>query len=388
MPATASDVDPWFVNNALQPPELRYALSALLGKHPTNGPLTAETGVLPGANNPFVPTSDGTATSPRVMVNPGHCVVHTTLGGTYICTWPVAKRVDLTTPASNPRIDVLCARVLDSDVDAGSAKQFEIVSVDGTPAANPVAPVVPAGYLPLFDLRVASSSQGGTVTITDRRTYTRAGGGIRFCPEWDLARPGSYAGDIRVRDNGAIDGWVYNTLTSAFNWVPIASPALWTSFTPKLYYSGTNNQGNSAPGECVLGPGSSAIGRYMINGKSMHLRYIFRCRAADSPNLGSGTVYTMLPPGITSAPQEETQIFAKINAFPGTPEDGIFLGKCFIPESSQVMRPYFPLSKSDNRLHDYIVARQSGVVGTGTPNLPGAYPYPTIMVIQGTVEIS
>ena len=376
--AVASAVDPWFVNTALTMSEARHALSALVGRDPSSNVL-AETGVLQGGATPFLPTSNGTSGAPRVSVAAGHCVLTTSGGGTYICTWPAAANVTHTAPAGNPRIDVLCARVRDTDVDVSGVKLFELLMVDGTAAASPAVPATPAGYIALYNILVAASPSGA-LTITDVRQFTRAAGGVRpVASATALARAGSYNGDLRVQTNGQVDVW----LTSA--WVTVATPAVWTSFTPTLFFSGTVNQGNGAPGTAYLGAGGTAIGRYLITGKNMNLRYIFRCggQIADH-NFGSGTLYSQLPAGITSAPQEETQILAKINNY----TNGIYLGKCFIPPSSNVMRPYFPLDSADNRLHDYIAARQSGVKGGGTPYAPGEFTLPEILVIQGTIEIT
>jgi len=373
--AVASAVDPWFVNTALTMSEARYALSALVGRDPTSNVL-AETGVLQGGATPFLPVSNGTAGAPRVAVGPGHCILTTAGGGTYVCTWPASTNVSLTAPAGNPRIDVLCARVRDTDVDASGLKVFELLTVDGIAAASPAVPATPAGYIALYNILCATN---GTLTMTDVRQFTRAAGGIRpVASATALARAGSYNGDLRVQTNGQIDVW----LTSA--WVTVATPAVWTSFTPSLFWSGTDNQGNTPPGTVNLGAGSSSIGRYLVTGKNMHLRYVFRATLSGN-NFGSGTIYSQLPPGITSAPQEETQIFAKINVLP---DAGIFLGKCFIPPSSTVMRPYFPINTQENRLHDYIAATQSGVMGTGIPQLGGQYTFPGIMVFQGTIEIT
>lgn len=372
--AVASPTSPWFVNSALDPAELRYSLSALLGRSPTDL-IDAETGVLPSGDTAFTPTSNGTSAAPRVSVNRGFAVVHNT-GGTYIVTLPAATNVPLTAPASNPRIDVLCARVRDTDVDGSGVKAFELLTVDGAPAASPAAPAVPAGHLPLYDIRVASSGQGGGLTITDRRTWTRAAGGVRYCPDTALARAGSYPGDLRVRANGQIDVWVGTT------WLVVATPAVWSTFTPVLTSSG---------GDLALGTGGNALAlaRYLVVGKMCHLRYVFQ--AGTSGFQGRwGDVWTYLPPGLLSAPTAETHIFAKLSAqWPVGTNVGAWTGSCYLPPASNRMNLYFPTSATDCRNREYRVSGDSqGLSGTGIPQIPGGYAAPGFLVITGTIEIS
>jgi hypothetical protein len=369
--AVASTVDPWFVNTALNMSEARYALSALVGRDPTSNTV-AETGVLPGGVTPFLPTSNGTAGAPRVSVAAGHCILTTSGGGTYVCTWPSAANVSLTAPAGNPRIDVLCARVRDTDVDASGVKLFELITVDGTPAASPAVPATPAGYVALYQILCATN---GTLTLTDVRPFTRAAGGLRVAiGAAALARAGSYTGDLRVTATGVVDVWLTST------WVTVATPMAWTSFTPTL----TSSSGSTPLG----GAGASAIGRYIVIGKVLHLRYIFRAGASMGATWGD--VWSTLPPGLTSAPQEETQILAKLNAhWPAGVLQAIYLGKAFIPPSSTVMNLYFPYSTSRSDLHTYMMSLDSGVIaGTGFPTVAGGYALPGILVIQGTVEIT
>lgn len=372
--AVASSVSPFFCNTALDPSELRYALAALVGRSPTDL-IAAETGVLPSGDTAFTPTSNGTSGAPQVSVNRGFAVVQNT-GGSYIGTWPAATNVTLTVPASNPRIDILCARVRDTDVDGSGVKVFEVLTVDGVPAASPTAPAVPAGHLPLYDVRVASSSQGGGLTITDRRRYTRAAGGVRYCPASELARAGSYPSDLRVQPNGQIDVWVGTA------WFTVGTPAVWSQFTPQL---------SSPGGDIPMGTGGQALalGRYLVSGKVCHLRYVFQAGTTGFQGRW-GDVWCYLPPGLTSAPTAETHIFAKLSvAWPiGTP-NGAWTGSCYIPPNSNRMNLFFPTAPGDCRIREYRVSGDSqGLAGSGIPQIPGGYPAPGILVITGTIETS
>lgn len=381
--AVASSADPWFVNQLITPNEARYALAALLARSPTD-PLASEAGVLPGGSgDPFTATSTGTAGAPKATVSPGFAVV-AAAGGAYICTWPASVQVPLTAPSGSPRIDTLCAVVQDTDVDGSGQRRFVLQTVDGTPAASPVAPALPAGFLPLRDILVATS---GALTISDRRTFTRGSGGIRVvsAAAADLARPGSYIGDLRVRSTtpiGQIDVW----LGSA--WQTLASPAAWQQFTPELYYDGNGSGAggsNTAPGTVTWSNGNSRIGRYLVQGKTCHLRYIFRTGTDNIVNSGVGYLSSRLPPNLVSAAAEETQILCKLNTRGGA--TSIWPGICFVPPNDTTLIPFFPFSQTDCRLTSYIVANAPAAAGTGFPRIAGSYPDPLLLVLQGSIEI-
>lgn len=376
----ASTIDPWFVNSAITSNEARLALSALVGRDPASG-ITAETGVLPGgAPAAFLPTSNGTSGAPTVSVAPGHCVVATSAGGTYICSWPAATTVALTVPAANPRIDLLCARVRDTDVDASGVKKFEIIPVDGVPASSPTAPAVPAGYLPLYQIQVAASPSGA-LTITDMRTFTRASGGIRVVTASQLARAGSYVGDIRVQQGtGQIDVWMGSS------WSILASPAVWTQFTPTLQYAGSPGPPSQAAGTVNLGSGASAVGRYIQVGKRLDINYtfVFGTTGLDG---GSGAITTQLPGGFVSRAAAETHIVSYL--FTGAGDTTSWGGVCWVPANSTTLQPRFSISPSDCRLGNYRIAGTAGTPGTGIPYTPGGYPGgpSAILSINGTIEI-
>ena len=210
------------------------------------------------------------------------------------------------------------------------------------------------------------------------RDSTRAAGGVRRT-ENDLNRAGSHPRDLRINTLGALDVWQGGV------WQPLASPAVWSQFTPVLKYSGAANQGTGSGGTVSLGTGATAVGRYIIVGKACRLRYVFR--GGSGMNLGSGAIYSELPPGVTSAPQEETQILAKINTMPTT-SDEIWQGVCYIPSNSVQMYLYFSRAASDCRLLNYIGASSPGAAGTGVPLIGGGFPDPEVLVIQGSIEIA
>lgn len=377
--SAGGSVTPWFATTQLTSPELRYAMATLLGGD-ISSPINVEGGVRPSGgdtNGAFVPTSNGSGTNPSVSVAPGQCVVKRSVGGTYICTMTTATTVALDLPlpaAGQTRIDLLVAQVVDPEADtsATSGTTFQLRTVLGTASASPVAPSVPVDTLPLYKWTV--NNAGAITAITSIRTFTRALGGVRLVDDTDT-RAGSHPGDLRMRANGQLEVWKNSV------WNVLASPAAWTQFTPQLFAGVT--------GAIPLGTAGSAIGRYMVQGKSMHLRYIFRADTqVNGFNGGQGDVSTRLPAGFTSAAAEETHILAKLNQHGiNSTIQRIYMGKVFIPANSTMMNLYFPVAWDRSDLHTYQISAPGGAPGSGFPVVPGDFPRPGVLVIQGTIEI-
>ena len=91
--------------------------------------------------------------------------------GTYRCR--NTATVNLTISAAdptNPRIDLVVARVRDSNVTGGS-DDFLLQKINGTPAASPTVPALINGAIPLAQVAVATGAASiVTANITDRRT--------------------------------------------------------------------------------------------------------------------------------------------------------------------------------------------------------------------------
>lgn len=363
MATVTSATSPWISNATVTSPEARLALAASWMKSPTSS-ILAETGVVEGS-------SPAASISGNNVIVTAHQVVVEASGGTYVCTSAAALTCPVDTPlpaAGQSRYDLLVAEV----IDTADSAIYRIRSVAGVAAASPSVPATPANTVALFRVQVTNSGPQTPVALFG---YTRAPGGIRLVNSGDT-RAGSFTGDLRKFTTGQIDRWTGTA------WETIASPAAWTQFTPALYAA--------TSGAIPLGTGGSAIGRYIVAGKVMHLRYVFRAaRQSAGFNGGDGDVSTRLPPGITSAPSEETQILAKLNVFPANTDTltSIFLGKCFIPPSSTMMNLYFPVDYTRSDLHTYMVSN-GGAAGSGFPVQPGDYPRPGVLVVQGTIEIS
>ncbi|MET9468483.1 hypothetical protein ABZY44_27590 [Streptomyces sp. NPDC006544] len=165
-------------------------------------------GALAGGN-PFAASGAGAM---AVQIGPGRAIVQgTDAQGAY----PVANDSAVTLTIADgaaqfARIDSVVLRVNDPLFDGGTvAARIEIAQ--GTPAASPVAPTLPAASLRLWDIAVpagASAGAGGIGwggALVDRRRYTAAAGGI--IPRGSgLVFSGAYDG--QYRDNGtSLERW-------------------------------------------------------------------------------------------------------------------------------------------------------------------------------------
>lgn len=335
-------------------------------------------GVYPGQSN------GGLITDCQVMANgtmqttvqPGNYAIPRVAHGVYFGA--IISAVTVTHDASstvNPRIDLVVIRLRDPGYDTGVTQSASIRILKGNPAAIPVEPtsLLTDGDLVLGAVTVRKSA-GNIITsdIAERRIFLAGRGGIRPKSAYDNLVP-AYEGEYR-------DNLVTNTLErgdASGRWTPMASPAEWTQFTPKLYHQG---------GECYLGSTGQANGFYIVSGKIMHLRYEFN--GVRPMNLGYGAITTRLPSGYYSATKKESHIHCKVNLHsPPAGSTGIHIGDLFIPPNSNLMRFYFPLSHTNNSILDFRAATSQSAVGTGVPLVPGNYPDFYILTCQGTIEI-
>lgn len=83
--------------------------------------------------------------------------------------------------ATNPRIDVVIAEVLDSTF-SGVSKLWRLRIVKGTPAGSPTAPATPGNAIALAQVTIPAGS-GTLGTITDVRARAIVGGGKAKAPD-------------------------------------------------------------------------------------------------------------------------------------------------------------------------------------------------------------
>ena len=122
------------------------------------------------------------STALTVSVADGRCLINgteNTYQGTYYCENRGAQAVTLAgANATNPRIDLVVARVRDSIYSGSAASDgFTIEAVTGTAAASPAVPSTPANSIVLAQVLVpAGATTLVAGNITDRRPVARRPG--------------------------------------------------------------------------------------------------------------------------------------------------------------------------------------------------------------------
>jgi hypothetical protein len=229
--------------------ELRQAMA--LGVMYDGRLLGGRQGVRPGGNQLRV-----TLVGSTITVQAGVGVLDpalTTPQGPYWYAIPASETHTLTAAhATNPRKDIVIARVYDHDEDASGLRLARTEYIAGTPNPAPVEPAIPAGADRLATIDVPASP--GAASVTDRRRYTVAPGGIvpvSAAAEISAAVEGRYRDrldtNVLQRDSGAA-------------WETVADPNMfkaWTAYVPAWTSSGTPP---------AIGNGT-AEGRYLIVGK-------------------------------------------------------------------------------------------------------------------------
>lgn len=168
----------------------RQAMAALLS--PGASGLRVQQGVRPGAG------LDVTVAGTTITITAGVAVVQggsSTSQGPYMLVTDASVTKTLTAAdATYARVDLVYARVRDTDADASGARDGDIVYLAGTPGASPVAPV-PAGasWVPLATISVPKSGGGNPVVSTSTRPYTAAAGGLTVGA---VAPPAPYTGQL------------------------------------------------------------------------------------------------------------------------------------------------------------------------------------------------
>jgi hypothetical protein len=167
--------------------------------------VTLEAGVVPGPTqlqvtsqsgvSMTVDISNGVAIIPRTSIEPP---------GAYICYNNGTATLALTPVTTNPRIDVVVARVLDSQQgQAGDIWELGVVSTAESP--NAVAPTINDAWIrtngiPLASVKVLPASQNGGQNkilagqITDARTFVSGLGGVHVA--WGGRLPAQSPGRV------------------------------------------------------------------------------------------------------------------------------------------------------------------------------------------------
>ncbi len=366
----------------------RYVAGALAQPAPSQTFQWAS-GIYPGdANGSTITDYQVTQASPSanmtVLVQPGQLLVNRALGGPYIGTSNAAFNVTIPTANTNPRIDYVCMRVRDLGIDGvgSSAQTYTPVVLSGTPAGSPAEPV---SQLTDGDIVLAAVTVRANTTsilnsdISDRRLFVTAEGGIYPMSSQDT-RIGAYPGHTRYNLNTrATEQW------DGSAWQVIASPAVWSSWSPPLTYLGNGGVG---PGTVVLGTGGFVNGRYLVTGKRLDIAYTWQWGTSGF-NAGAGEIDSVLPPGMISRNLNETHIPCFF--YTGSTTHFAWAGMCYIPPNSNKLIPRFPQSAAAANIWSFMTQGFGGTngVGTGVPAIPGAFSDgpQAILTIAGSLEI-
>ncbi|MGY4930306.1 hypothetical protein ACWD7T_04150 [Streptomyces sp. 900116325] len=153
----------------------RQALAALLS--PGAGGLQVQSGVRPGGGLAVsVAGTTITITAGAGVVQGGSSAVQ----GPYLFYNDASVTRTLTAAnATNPRVDLVYARIRDTDADASGARDGDVLYLAGTAAASPVAPTpTDPSYIVLATISVPKSGSGSPSVSTATRAYTAAAGGL------------------------------------------------------------------------------------------------------------------------------------------------------------------------------------------------------------------
>ncbi|MFG3709220.1 hypothetical protein ACGF7U_31440 [Micromonospora sp. NPDC047670] len=262
--------------------ELRQAMALALMWDGRN--MGARSGVRHGGNQLQVSLAGSTIT-----VQPGVCCIDPGLStpqGPYWVAIPAAETHALVAAdATNPRKDIVIARVYDHDEDSSGLRLARTEYLAGGASPTPAEPGLPAGSIRLASIDVPRLGAGAPV-VTDRRPYTVGPGGI-LPVLFDATLAPGVAGRYRDRlDNTRLER------DTGSAWEVAADPDVfrdWTSFNPTW-------TANTPP---VLGNGVLA-GRYKKIGRTVH--FVMKLFFGSTTTPGTGRwVFGGLPGTIDRA---------------------------------------------------------------------------------------
>lgn len=168
----------------------RQGLAALLSPGATG--LTVQPGSRPGAG------LDTSVSGSTISVSPGVAIVQggssNTQGPYFVYSDAVVTKTLTAANATNPRVDLIYARIRDTDADASGARDGDILYLAGTAAASPVAPTpTDTSYVILGTISVPKSGGGSPVVSMATRPYTAAAGGLTV---GKVPPPNPYTGQL------------------------------------------------------------------------------------------------------------------------------------------------------------------------------------------------
>jgi hypothetical protein len=291
----------WLQNGGYTAQQDRTEQTAILTKSAVT---SVRPGIIPSDGTDATVTAQGTPNM-TVNISPFQAVVPDASGRAYLYTSDstVVSPTFTTASPSNPRIDLVIARVYDNAAGdsasttsmalPGSAGSITVQSVTGTvevvtgtPAGSPTAPALPNSRCIILAVvtvgtSVTSITTGAIGTSgggASRAAFTVASGGLLPCASSATYPATPYEG-MEIYDQ-ALN---YKLVWDATKWEPENTSAAWTSYTPTLV-------------NITLGNGT-LTGRFCQVGKTLHLRVEVLWGSTTS---ASGAVTISLPSGMTT----------------------------------------------------------------------------------------
>jgi hypothetical protein len=211
-------IDPWAIDASSGSPSYSGQEIRLLTVTPMfagNGTaLGTRSGVRLGGSGTELLVQSQTSPNMSVKVNPGAFVVQgqtSSLQGSY--TWVLDTVTTLTIAASHAsldRTDLVCVRIRDSSIDTSGQRDANVIVITGTNGGGVPSLPTDATYYTLAQVSVPHGATnigggGGQGTITDKRTYVAALGGVIPCTSSTL--PTAAQGQVvYVSDAAALSG--------------------------------------------------------------------------------------------------------------------------------------------------------------------------------------
>jgi hypothetical protein len=202
---------------------MREALGGLIAKGrasavPDVGRFGARAGVLRNGTTPEVTLSGTTVNVDdlNIVLTP---VPSGSQPGPYLCAIESDSHSLTAADGSNDRIDLLVGRMQDAAIDPSGIINASTYLLDGTPAAIPVAPILPDGEFQVASILVPKSGTGSPVLTYDPEIAVAAGGAYPVSTSSRLPTVAVRAGDIATVANtktvALYDGAAWNTVASA-----------------------------------------------------------------------------------------------------------------------------------------------------------------------------
>lgn len=317
--------------------DLRAALTAgMMGQGVGQNPRPRQ-GIIPGLGKELSVAANGTPNM-TVIVGSGGIIIPAPQNGHG--GWYVANDGDLSLSiaaanATNPRTDLVIARVADPTYSAGGNGLADIKVITGTAGVGAPVPTVPTSegvYQVLAQVAVAANATsiaGANITLNTAtvRPYTTSIGGVLTVAN-AAARTG-----LPAQANGQ-QVWQIDTgqlwLWTGIAWAVVSEVGAWTPWTPTWLAGGV--------GGPSLGNGTLNAAYRWLAAKALQVRLALTLGSTTGG--GTGTWSFSLPSGVTTANVEQVGHAKMFSSSSGK----VFNGLVVIPAAAALLYPYMPAS--------------------------------------------